>query len=79
MREVSGGTCTDTGKIMMGIAMLLIMTGLIIHPAGAAEPGNILPGGQERVAASTGPVPAYGTLCMTLLTGSCDSATHPYK
>ena len=27
----------DTGKILMGMAMLLITIGLLVHPAGAAE------------------------------------------
>ena len=36
----------DTGKIMMGTAMILITVGLLVHPAGAAEPGGIFPVGQ---------------------------------
>ncbi|HNX17706.1 MAG TPA: hypothetical protein PKM50_05180 [Methanoregula sp.] len=70
----------DTGKIMMGTALLLIMTGLIIHPAGAVEPGDIPPVGQEIVAASAGPVPAYSEItCMSVISESCHNATHPYK
>jgi hypothetical protein len=53
-RETDGGTCMDTGKIMMGTALLLITIGLLVHPAGAAEPGDIPAGGQRGVSENPG-------------------------
>jgi len=80
MRETNGGIRTDTGKIMMGTALLLIVISLVVHPAAAAEPGNIPTVGQGNVVVGTGPVTEYGdTSCMTVITGPCHSATHPYK
>jgi len=31
----------DTGKILMGTALLLIMIGLLVHPTGATDSGTI--------------------------------------
>ena len=47
----------DTGKILMGTAMILIMIGLLVHPAGAAETGGIFPVGQGNASGvcRTGP------------------------
>lgn len=66
----------DTGKIMMGTALLLIMVSLLVHPAGAAEPGNISTIGQEYVTGCTGSTPECSDIsCMT----GTGSATHPYE
>jgi hypothetical protein len=56
----------DTGKIMMGMAMLLITIGLLVHPAGAAETGDISTGGQGNVIGYTGPAPVCSDIpCIT--------------
>lgn len=47
----------DTGKIMMGTALLLITIGLLVHPAGAEEPGDIPTGGLGNVSENSGSVP----------------------
>jgi hypothetical protein len=39
----------DTGKILMGTAMLLLMIGLVVHPVGAAKTADRFPVGQETV------------------------------
>jgi len=57
MKEPDGGTCMDTGKIMMGTALLLITIGLLVHPAGAEEPVDIPTGGLGNVSENPGPVP----------------------
>ncbi len=65
---------------MMGTALLLIMVSFVVHPAGAAEPGDIPTVGQGNVTVDKGPKPGYSdTSCMTGITGPCDSATYPYK
>lgn len=55
--ELDGGTCMDTGKIMIGTALLLITIGLLVHPAGAQEPGDIPTGGLGSVSENPGSVP----------------------
>jgi hypothetical protein len=67
----------DTGKIMMGTALLLIMVGLLVHPAGAAEPGDIPSIGQHEVTGGTGSSPECSEI--SGLTGSSGSATHPHE
>jgi hypothetical protein len=42
-----GGTHVDTGKILMGTAMLLLMIGLLVHPVGAVKSGDNFPAGQS--------------------------------
>jgi hypothetical protein len=42
----------DTGKILMGTAMLLLMIGLVVHPVGAAQTADRFPVGQETVIGS---------------------------
>ncbi|MGA2104924.1 hypothetical protein [Methanoregula sp.] len=37
----------DTGKILMGTAMLLLMIGLLVHPVGAVKSDDIFPDGQS--------------------------------
>jgi len=67
----------DTGKIMMGTALLLITISLLAHPAGAADTG-------------TACIHVYGTadagtlhgFCLTgslPFTGSSGIATHSYE
>jgi hypothetical protein len=56
----------DTGKILMGMAMLLITIGLLVHPAGAAETGGISTVGQGNVIGYTGPAPVCSDIpCIT--------------
>ena len=69
----------DTGKIMMGTALLLIMVSLLVHPAGAAEPGNIPPIGQGYVTGGTGSAPECSDISCMTGTGSSGSATHQYE
>jgi hypothetical protein len=69
----------DTGKIMMGTALLLIMVGLLVHPVGAAEPGHIPTVGQGDVTWGTGSVPVCSDQSCITGTGSSGSATHLYK
>ncbi|MFA7695211.1 MAG: hypothetical protein WCX63_06730 [Methanoregula sp.] len=69
----------DTGKIMMGTALLLIMVGLLVHPAGATEPGDIPLVGQEAITGGTGSAPDCGYLYCITGTGFSKSATHPYE
>ena len=52
----------DTGKIMMGTALVLITIGLLVHPAGAAEPGNPSLNGQVGISENPGPVTESCTL-----------------
>jgi len=69
----------DTGKILMGTAMLLITIGLLVHPASAAETGGISPVGQENAIGFAGQVPVCSdTSCLTA-SESSGSATHPYE
>jgi hypothetical protein len=42
-RKMNGGLHMDTGKILMGTAMLLLMIGLLVHPVGAVKSGDIFP------------------------------------
>jgi hypothetical protein len=69
----------DTGKIMMGTAMLLIMVGLLVHPAGAAEPGDIPSIGQSEVTGGTGSAPECSEISCLTGTGFSGSATHPHE
>jgi hypothetical protein len=65
---------------MMGTALLLIMVGLLVHPADAAEPGDIPTVGLGNVTVDIGPVPGYSdTSSMTGITGPFHSTTHPYE
>jgi len=41
----------------MGTALLLITIGLLVHPAGAEEPGDIPTGGLGNVSENPGSVP----------------------
>jgi len=66
----------DTGKIMMGTALLLVMVGLLVHPAGAAEPGTIPSVGQGDVIGGTGSLPVCSNISCITGTGSSGSATH---
>jgi len=68
----------DTGKILMGTAMLLITIGLLVHPAGAAETRDTSPVGQGNVIGCTGQAPVYSDTFS--VTGSESSgSTHPYE
>jgi hypothetical protein len=69
----------DTGKIMMGTALLLIMVGLLVHPAGAAEPGDIPSIGQHEVTGGTGSSPECSEIFCLIGTGSSGSATRPHE
>ena len=60
----------DTGKILMGMAMLLITIGLLVHPAGAAETGGISTLGQGNVIGYTGPAPVCSDIPCITGTGS---------
>ncbi|MGB8309629.1 MAG: hypothetical protein WCE65_07290 [Methanoregula sp.] len=49
----NGGTHVDTGKILMGTAMLLLMIGLLVHPVGAVKSGdNFLTGQSDYIGGS---------------------------
>ena len=69
----------DSGKIMMGTALLLIMVGLLAHPADAAEPGDIPTVGQGDVIGGTGSAPVCSDISCITGTGFSGSATHPYE
>jgi hypothetical protein len=69
----------DTGKIMMGTALLLVMVGLLVHPAGAAEPGTIPTVGQGDVIGGTGSLPVCSDISCITGIGSSVSATHLYE
>lgn len=67
----------DTGKIMMGTALLLIMIGLLVHPTGATETGNISLNGQVSIPENPGPVKETCTVQMvTALYVTPYSSTH---
>ena len=69
----------DTGKIMMGTALLLITIGLLVHPAGAAESGTTVTCSSATGAAEAGSV--HGNCTAGSFPGSVSSgiATHPYE
>ena len=52
----------DTGKILMGTAMLLLMIGLLVHPVGAVKSDDIFPDGQSVHLSGSGQA-IDGTLC----------------
>jgi hypothetical protein len=67
----------DTGKIMMGTALLLITIGLLAHPAGAADTGTVC----IQVSGTTDAGTLHG-FCpggSLPLTGSSGTATHSYE
>ena len=49
----------DTGKILMGTAMLLLMIGLLVHPVGAAKTGDMIPVGQVTAGGGSGQAPGW--------------------
>jgi hypothetical protein len=69
----------DTGKIMMGTALLLITIGLLAHPAGAADTGTVIPGMPATGTADAGTLHGYCLGGSLPSTGSSDIATHPYE
>ncbi|MGA2161760.1 MAG: hypothetical protein ABSG28_06150 [Methanoregula sp.] len=69
----------DTGKILMGTAMLLITIGLLVHPAGAAETGSISIVGQGNAIGGTGPAPGCSDITCVAGSGSSLPATYPYE
>jgi hypothetical protein len=69
----------DTGKILMGMAMLLITIGLLVHPAGAAETGSISIVGQGNAIGGTGPAPGCSDITCVAGSGSSFPATYPYE
>ena len=69
----------DTGKILMGTAMILITIGLLVHPAGAAETGGIFPVGQGNAIGFAGQVPVGSDISCVTGFESSGSATHPYE
>jgi hypothetical protein len=69
----------DTGKIMMGTALLLITIGLLAHPAGAADTGTVMPGIPITGTADAGTLHGHCLLGSLPSTGSSGIATHPYE
>ena len=69
----------DTGKILMGTAMLLLMIGLLVHPVGAAKTGDLFSVGQETVIGGAGQAPADSDMSCITGPGSSAPATHPYE
>jgi len=68
----------DTGKILMGTAMLLLMIGLVVHPVSAGKTGTVFPAGQETVIGDSGQTPGSDTTCLTGPSSS-GSTIHPYE
>ena len=69
----------DTGKILMGTAMLLLMIGLLVHPAGAAKTGDMIPVGQVTVSGGSGQAPAGNDVYLAQPGLASGPATHPYE
>ena len=69
----------DTGKIMMGTALLLITIGLLVHPAGAADTGTVAFGEAVTGTADAGTGCGDCTAGSLPPTGFSGNATHPYE
>lgn len=69
----------DTGKIMMGTALLLITIGLLAHPAGAADTGTVIPGIPATGTADAGTLHGHCLSGGLPSTGSSGIATQPYE
>jgi hypothetical protein len=69
----------DTGKIMMGTALLLITIGLLAHPAGAAMTGTFATGELVPGTVDAGTVHGDSTTGGLTSPGPSGIATHPYE
>ncbi|MFY9749634.1 MAG: hypothetical protein WAK75_00645 [Methanoregula sp.] len=69
----------DTGKILMGTAMLLLMIGLLVHPVGAAKTGDMIPVGQVTAGGGSGQAPAGSDAYLAQPGLASGPATHPYE
>ncbi len=69
----------DTGKILMGTAMLLFMIGLLVHPVGAVKTGCIFPVGQTAVIGGSGQTPSGSNAPFPTGAVISGSVTHQYE
>ncbi|HVP97147.1 hypothetical protein [Methanoregula sp.] len=69
----------DTGKILMGTAMLLLMIGLVVHPVSAGKTGDMFPAWQETVIGGSGQAPDGSNAACLSGPGSSGSTMHPYE
>ena len=69
----------DTGKILMGTAMLLLMIGLVVHPASAGKTGIQFTVRQDAVTSGSGQAPAGSSISCSTGSGSSGTAMHPYE
>jgi hypothetical protein len=69
----------DTGKILMGTAMLLLMIGILVHPVGAAKTGDMIPVGQVTVSGGSGQAFASSDAYLAQPGIVSGPATHPYE
>jgi len=69
----------DTGKIMMGTALLLLMIGLVMHPANALPTGDAFQAHPETVICGFGQTTIGSDISGVPGPGSSIPATHPYE
>jgi len=67
----------DTGKILMGTALLLLMIGLVVHPASAVQTGSEFPVNLGTVPSGFGQTMSGSTLSGISGDGFSIPATHP--
>ena len=66
----------DTGKILMGTALVLLMIGLVVHPASAVQTGSAFPVNPGTVPCGFGQTTLGSTLSGISGDGSSIPATH---
>ena len=67
----------DTGKILMGTALILLMIGLVIHPVSAEKTSNRFPAVQETVTTLSGQILTGSDLSCATGPGSSVPAMQP--
>jgi hypothetical protein len=78
-KKTDGARTMDTGKILMGTALVLLMIGLVVHPANAAQTGCIYPVQQNIDIGDSGQIPTGCNVFCDPGAGSSVPATHSYK
>ena len=69
----------DTGKVLMGTALILLMIGLVVHPANAVQTGSAFPAHLGTDLCSFGQTAAGNETSSVSGAGSSIPATHPYE